>query len=290
MKYMVMECHLSYAVVLDEEGRFLKVANRHYEVGQTVTDIIEMKIPESAPPKQKISRKIYSAAAIAACLLLAVTTLFRVNQVTYASVYMHINPEIRIDVNRKDLVVGLDGVNTDGRNLIDGYSYQEKNLNLVMEELIDRAIEMDFLHEGGKITLTLDSKSNQWIVEHDVSLSSGLQEHLNEKLSVSIDVTNIKEANRTEEKKTDNRNESDSDADDSDEDVSDTDDRDEKDSDADDRDEDIDSDADDRDKDNDSDADDRDEDDSDADDRDEDDSDADDDDADDGDDNIGKDN
>lgn len=289
MKYMVMECHLSYAVVLDEEGRFLKVANRHYEVGQTVTDIIEMKIPESAPPKQKISRKIYSAAAIAACLLLAVTTLFRVNQVTYASVYMHINPEIRIDVNRKDLVVGLDGVNTDGRNLIDGYSYQKKNLNLVMEELIDRAIEMDFLHEGGKITLTLDSKSNQWIVEHDVSLSSGLQEHLNEKLSVSIDVTNIKEANRTEEKKTDNRNESDSDADDSDEDVSDTDDRDEKDSDADDGDEDINSDADDRNE-KDSDADDCDEDDSDADDRDEDDSDADDDDADDGDDNIGKDN
>ena len=231
------------------------------------------------------------------------------NQVTYASVYMHINPEIRIDVNRKDLVVGLDGVNTDGRNLIDGYSYQEKNLNLVMEELIARAIEMDFLHEGGKITLTLDSKSNQWIVEHDVSLSSGLQEHLNEKLSVSIDVTNIKEANRTEEKKTDNRNESDSDADDDSETVdrdednnSDADDRDkdndsdaddrnkDNDSDADDRDEDIDSDADDRDKDNDSDADDRDEDDSDADDRDEDDSDADDDDADDGDDNIGKDN
>ena len=30
MKYLVVECGLSYAVVLDEEGRFLKVANLHY--------------------------------------------------------------------------------------------------------------------------------------------------------------------------------------------------------------------------------------------------------------------
>ena len=30
MKYLVMECHPAYAVVLDEEGRFLKVSNLNY--------------------------------------------------------------------------------------------------------------------------------------------------------------------------------------------------------------------------------------------------------------------
>lgn len=38
MKYIVMECHFSYAVLLDENGKFLKAANRNYQVGQTVTD------------------------------------------------------------------------------------------------------------------------------------------------------------------------------------------------------------------------------------------------------------
>lgn len=38
MKYIVMECHFSYAVLLDENGRFLKAANRGYQVGQTVYD------------------------------------------------------------------------------------------------------------------------------------------------------------------------------------------------------------------------------------------------------------
>ena len=36
MKYLVMETHPAYAVVLDEEGRFLKAANLRYQVGDTV--------------------------------------------------------------------------------------------------------------------------------------------------------------------------------------------------------------------------------------------------------------
>ena len=30
MKYIVMECRPSYAIVLDEEGRFLRTANLRY--------------------------------------------------------------------------------------------------------------------------------------------------------------------------------------------------------------------------------------------------------------------
>ena len=42
MKYMVMECHTGYAVLLDEEGRFWKAANLHYQVGETVEDPVRM--------------------------------------------------------------------------------------------------------------------------------------------------------------------------------------------------------------------------------------------------------
>ena len=68
MKYMVMECHLTYAVVLSEDGRFLKAANLHYEPGQVVTDLVEMEIPESRrDEKRKGRRWIYTLAAAAAC-------------------------------------------------------------------------------------------------------------------------------------------------------------------------------------------------------------------------------
>lgn len=193
MKYMVMECHLSYAVVLDEEGRFLKVANRHYEVGQTVTDIVEMQVPQSAVQKKKANKWMYSLAAMAACLVLMVTSVFQMGQMTYASVYMTINPEVRIDVNRNDVVVGLDGINPDGNDLIAGYEYKKKDLDLVMDELVDRAIDMGYLHEGGQISLVLDADSDEWIIVHSDTLTTQLNEHLNEKLSVTIEVTDTKD-------------------------------------------------------------------------------------------------
>ena len=43
MSYLVMETKRSYAVLLDQEGRFLKAANLHYQVGQTVTDPVLLR-------------------------------------------------------------------------------------------------------------------------------------------------------------------------------------------------------------------------------------------------------
>ena len=235
MKYLVVECGLSYAVVLDEEGRFLKVANLHYQVGQTVTDVIEMRLPDAsreAPsqihygnqpiPLQKPSDErapglslvpepapgssqsqpkkngkkhrlrpwMYSLTAAAACLILLVFSLFQfhVGRTPYASVYLTINPEVRIDVNRKDIVVELEGINPDGQALIENYSYKNKPLYLTMDELADRAIQMGFLHDGGKVSLLLDAEDDQWVTEHSDSLSTQLNNYLSEKVTVTIEV------------------------------------------------------------------------------------------------------
>ena len=190
MKYMVMECHLTYAVVLSEDGRFLKAANLHYEPGQVVTDLVEMEIPESrGDEKRKGRRWIYTLAAAAACLMLAATSMLQAGNRTYGSVYMTINPEVRIDVNRKDLVVDLEGINQDGLELIDGYSYRKKELDVVVDELVDRAIDQGYLHEGGRISLALEGEDGQWVMDHSDSLSTHLNEHLTGKMSVTIEVT-----------------------------------------------------------------------------------------------------
>ena len=191
MKYIVMECNLGYAVVLDREGRFLKVANMHYEVGQTVTEVIEMQapLPESASAKKKINKWMYTLAAAAACLIIAFTSILQMGQTTCASVYMTINPEIRIDVNRKDVVVGLKEMNEDGKDLINGYDFKKKQLDLVMSELVDRAISMGYLHEGGQIALMLDSDADEWVTGHTDKLKTHLNEHLRGKLNVTIKIT-----------------------------------------------------------------------------------------------------
>ncbi len=193
-KYIVMECHLSYAVVLDENGRFLKVANRNYEVGQTVTNVVEMQIPKPVSKKKKARKWFYSLAAMAACVIMVVTIVFQMGQMTFASIYMSINPEVRIDVNRKDIVVGLDGINIDGNDLIKGYDYKKKDLNLVMDELLDLAIEKGYLYEGCKISLVLDTESREWIVSKSGTLVTQLNDYLKEKFTVIIEIS-IKKPN-----------------------------------------------------------------------------------------------
>lgn len=189
MKYMVMECHPGYAVVLSDTGRFLKVANMRYEVGQTVTIVVELHLPEvqEQPEKKNNRRWITVLTAMAACLVLMVTSILFTGQIPYASVYMTINPEVRIDVNRNDVVVSVAGVNADGAALLVGYDHRKKPLDLVMDELVDRAIDMGYLHEGGKITLSLDA-DEKWIVIHKDQLSTQLNEHLTGKITVIIDV------------------------------------------------------------------------------------------------------
>ena len=66
MTYLVMECHPSYAIVLDNEGRMIKAANLGYQEGQVVGEIIARQAP-----KAPILFRLAPLAA-AACLCLAV--------------------------------------------------------------------------------------------------------------------------------------------------------------------------------------------------------------------------
>ncbi len=187
MKYLVMECHPGYAVVLSDDGRFLKAANMHYEIGQTVTDIVEVCMPEVVQAPRKSRRWMTTLTTAAACLVLAVSSLFYTGQTPYASVYMKINPEVRVDVNRADTVVGVEGMNTDGETLLDGYQFKKKDLDLVMDELVDRAIDMGYLHAGGTVTLSLDA-DEEWVGNHSQHLSEHLNTHLTERIEVTVDV------------------------------------------------------------------------------------------------------
>ena len=183
MKYIVLERHPGYVVVLDEEGRFLKAADRQYQVGQQLDAILPMH-----PPRRRGRTVLFPALAAAACLVLLALSAVRMAQMPYASVYMTINPQVRIDVNRRDTVLTVEGTNPDGEALTEGYEGRGKALEQVMDELTDRAVEMGWLHPGGQITLTLDAKNEEWVAAHSDSLPAHLNEYLDETLQVTIRV------------------------------------------------------------------------------------------------------
>ena len=190
MSYLVMECHPGYAVLLDEDGRFLKAANLRYEVGQTVYDPVLMK--ETTERQRRTMRWISSGiAAIAACFLLFFGIHYYQKYLQpYSSIYLTINPTVQMDLNRQGTVVRLTGINEDGKALLEGYDSKGKDKVTVADELIDRAIEMGFLSEGGQVSFSIDSPDDALFQEYGTELRTKVTEHLDGRITITIEITN----------------------------------------------------------------------------------------------------
>ena len=199
MKYMVMECHTGYAVLLDEEGRFWKAADLHYEVGQTVENPLLMKQPQPSG-RRRITRLVSSTvAAAAACLFLFFGFSYYQNYLRiYSSIYLSINPEVQMDLNRYGNVVRLTGTNEDGARLLEGYNGRGKDKLTVADELIDRAIEMGFLSEGGQVSFFIDSPEDALFQEYGTELRTEINEHLDGRITITIEIVNYQNTPETE--------------------------------------------------------------------------------------------
>ena len=199
MSYLVMECHPGYAVLLDEEGRFLKAANLRYEIGQTVYDPVLMK---ETPERQRHTVRWISSgiAAIAACFLLLFGFSYYQNYMRlYSSIYLTINPEVRMDLNRQGTVVELTGTNEDGETLLEGYDGKGKDKVTVVDELLDRAIEMGFLSDGGRVSFSVDSPDETLFQEYGTELRTKVTEHLDGRITITIEIVDYKNGQSQEE-------------------------------------------------------------------------------------------
>lgn len=176
MKYLVMECTLGYAVVLDSEGRFLKVPNLGYEVGQELNYVEEFAESGGKKTLYSINFKRWVAVAACFCILVLGAALWRVPAGT---VRIKINPDIKMTVNRFDRVVKIEGLNDDGKKLIEDYNGYGKTAKQVSDALADKAFKMGYLKTGGHIAVAADSKRDAWKRAMEEKILTELDTYLN---------------------------------------------------------------------------------------------------------------
>ena len=190
MKYIVMECHPSYAVLLDEEGRFVKAANLHYETGQTVCEPVLMR-EEPVKQRNRLRWARSGFAAVAACFLLLIgLNYYRSTLTAYSSIYLTINPEVQMDLNRKGAVIQLEGINQDGAALLEDYEYKGKDRLTVADDLIERAIDMGFLSEGGQVSFSIDAPDEALVQKYGEELQTEVLKHLENRYTITVEVVN----------------------------------------------------------------------------------------------------
>ena len=190
MNYLVMEVHPAYAVVLDEEGRFLKAANLRYQVGDTVRDIVELRRPKEKRPA--LWKPLSGVAGLAACLCIVFFGYYQPNFVPYGALRIQINPDVELTLSRTDRVLELEGLNADGRVLIEGYDYGGKDREDVTEELVERAIDMGYLSGGETVSITVTSADADWQAREEQAAREDLEERYGETIVIQIGPTDEK--------------------------------------------------------------------------------------------------
>lgn len=187
MNYLVLETHPAYVVVLDEQGRFLKAANQNYQVGQQLGQIIPFRQPK--PEISWVKKSMASLAGLAACLCLVLGGYFgyyQPNFTAYGSLLVEINPQVELTLSQTHRVLDLGAQNEDGQVLIEGYDYQNKDGDAVVEELVARAMELGFLSNGESVTLTVQGQDADWNRQQEDSARSALESRYGDAITIYL--------------------------------------------------------------------------------------------------------
>lgn len=161
MKYTVMECHEGYAVLMDEEARFVTSANLHYEVGQSVTDPIILNEEQTA---RKITFTPGKFIAAAACLVLfasAGSMYYSHNLKTHSTVVISSDANIRMEVNKKGKVIHIVSDSESGKELLKNYSGKGKDKLTVANEIIGLEMEKGYISDGDTVDLYVSSNDSK---------------------------------------------------------------------------------------------------------------------------------
>ena len=107
---------------------------------------------------------------------------------------MAINPKVQMDINRRGTVIEVSGENQDGEALISGYSARGKEKVEAAEELLERAMEMGFLKDGGTVSFAIDAPDEDIFQEYGVELRTEITDYLEGRVLASVEVVNYRES------------------------------------------------------------------------------------------------
>ncbi|MBQ5334735.1 MAG: hypothetical protein J6Z45_02175 [Oscillospiraceae bacterium] len=182
MKYLVMECHAGYAVLMDEASRFVKAANLHYEVGQTVTAPVLMEETKPAIRRSTVVR----IAAAAACLVLLSGIGLKVYQnrrKARSSIRLCSELEFEMQLNSAGEIIRISSSTESGQAMLDSVSVRKKDMAEVVGELLTLQREQGYIAEGETVSIYIDSEDEQKYEEY----KSGVETEA-EKLNLLVSV------------------------------------------------------------------------------------------------------
>ncbi len=167
MKYLVMECHEGYAVLMDEESRFVNAANMHYEVGQVVTDPVLMDTDKHSPSVSRrfIVRTIAAAACFAIVSLAGMHFFMKAPEEPHTVVFVSAAADIRMELDSKGSVVSITSDTEEGKEIIRKFKENHKvddNRVDLASDILEFQIENGYISSGDTVEVLLPADSKKY--------------------------------------------------------------------------------------------------------------------------------
>lgn len=180
MNGIVVEVNQKAAVILADNGLFMKVKNEKYEIGQTV------KIKEK---RTAGSRWITGAASMVAAAVICTMGAFAYYTPTdYIS--LDVNPSVEYSINMFDRILDVKAANDDGEVLLSGLNLNNKTIDDGVRETLDKLIEEGYLSDDpdGGVVITTSSDKHDQAEQLAAELEQEIRSYLGSRKDILADV------------------------------------------------------------------------------------------------------
>jgi hypothetical protein len=174
MKAVIVDIKGKYAVVLDKQGGFKKIRNSgQLRVGY------EIELPQQTLLNFNKVTKIASIAAVFVGILGLSIGIYSYS-LPYSYVNVDINPSIEITTNIYDRIIGVEGLNEDGKKLVKVDSYMNKSLKDGVEQVLETAVKEGYIKQDSlnAVIFTVSSKNEIKVEGIQKSLESTASQKL----------------------------------------------------------------------------------------------------------------
>lgn len=194
MKYIVMECHEAYVVLIDENSCFVKAANLNYNVGQTVENPIIMgKFNSNKTPARIIMKKCLAAAACLTLIASAGYLYYLKNCKAYSTILISSEADVKIALNKKGKVLYLESNNVSGEEIIKMYDGKGKDKITAANEILQIEIEEGYISDGDTVELYISTNDS----ENYDSFKNELEKEIpKSNQNLNVNVNDMKEYNK----------------------------------------------------------------------------------------------
>jgi hypothetical protein len=157
-----MEVKKSYVIALNDEGIMEKIIpKQNMKIGQKVFYFEDDIIKTNTNKVHRYNNFMKTIGSIAA-LFLIVFTFFHTmkSETAYAVVSLDINPSIQIEVDSKQTIIKVEGVNTDAKN-IDFSDINDMPLNDGIQKIKEKLVENNYLDTNREVLVAFAFTKNE---------------------------------------------------------------------------------------------------------------------------------